>query len=122
MKMVKQFTMLILSGLFLISCVSYKPLDTPNYQVEEGKRYKIYLQNGKKRKLRITDVNEGYLKGRNYYGKEYTLEREDILTLKKSKFSLWKTLLIPVGVLGGAGILFITSWDINLGGSIGVPN
>ncbi len=87
--------------LFLSSCYTYKPIKTT--QITKGEIYKIKTATNfiKIKADSVSETSIYFLKNR----KPSSIDKNEILNLKRRKFSKVKTILLPVGIIGGLIII-----------------
>lgn len=94
--MKKSIIYILLFSFLLQSCYSYRLVDK-NSKLVIGKKYKI-KQSNKYQKIRLLSSTDSTITVRNNKNIETTITKNDIKTLKKRRFSITKTALLPVGV------------------------
>ncbi len=99
----------LLTGcMFFSSCHSYKTMDVGMSKITEGKKYKIVTTYNKNHKIRILKYGDT-LVGRKSSGVFIKFAKEDVKVIKERKFSLLKTVGLPVILTGAAlGVVAIT--------------
>jgi hypothetical protein len=91
----KKLAILFLLSILLQSCYSYKTVENNASQYEIGKYYKVH-QDKKRTVLSVKSVNDSTLVFGNRKFEEQSMSLESITKVEKRKFSIFKTLLIPV--------------------------
>lgn len=95
--MKKYISFLVILILFQ-SCYSYKTVENNSTQYEVGKIYRV-KQNGKSSKVKITSKTDSTLVvGSKFENK--TLSIDEISKAERRKFSIVKTILLPVITVG----------------------
>ena len=108
------FLLLAIAFLFQ-SCFSYKQMENDPSKMEPGKKYKIE-RNHKNYKVTFNSLTDkSILVTRKNWTKEEILIK-DIKSIKKRKFSIIKTVALPVTLAATLTGLFILTYD---GPSIG---
>jgi hypothetical protein len=95
--MKKSLIYLILFSFLLQSCYSYRRIDITKKPLVEGKKYKI-KQLGKFEKIRLksqTDSTITVIENK----KEIQILKNEIEDIKVKRFSVLKTILLPVGIV-----------------------
>ncbi|MFO7258711.1 MAG: hypothetical protein DIU61_013495 [Bacteroidota bacterium] len=106
--------------LILSSCHSYRPLagDTAlndvMYQIDPGKRYAITIRGGQTVYIRVDSVDVEHLTGRarirvgptTVRSSNYTIYRENILSVRKRKTGFPFTILDAIGAVIFTGLMF----------------
>lgn len=88
-----------LAGISLLfqSCYTYKRMDSSDFEI--GKNYKVTL-NDKQLKIKLNQINDSTLIV-THKKEEIVISKNKIQELKKRKFSVIKTLSLPVIVILG---------------------
>lgn len=93
----------------LQSCFSYKAMDNDPSKMEMGKTYKIERSN-KYSKVVFHNVKDStILVSKNF--EEQQIPIKDITNIKKRKFSIVKTLLLPVTIATVLTGLFVLAYQ-----------
>lgn len=104
-KMFLGITILILCQ----SCFSYKAMENDPLKMETGKTYKIE-RNQKYYKVVFHNVEGNtILVSENFVDKQIPIN--DITDIKKRKFSIVKTVSLPMSVIAGLVGLFVLSYN-----------
>jgi hypothetical protein len=105
----KKFFLLLAMLLLLQSCFSYKAMDNNPSLMEPGKTYKIE-RNQKYTKVVFHNVKDStILVAEDFEEKQIPIK--DITNIKKRKFSVLKTIGLPVTVVAGLVGLFALSYN-----------
>lgn len=105
----KLLTYMILISTLLSSCYSYQTVNLDSKYLE-GKKYKIVEENKiVKGTLKSFDDNNVIIKSR---GIEKQIPISEIKVLKIRKFSVTKTILLPITVLVVTTAIILTSGDL----------
>ena len=95
--MKKSILIIILTSLLFSSCFSYRVVDK-NSSLAEGKKYKIQLSKHYE-KVKLLSNTDSTITVINKNSLEKTIAKTDILKIKKRRFSIIKTALLPVGIV-----------------------
>ncbi|WP_289644344.1 hypothetical protein [Maribacter aestuarii] len=100
--------LVLLSGLMLLqSCYSYKELESRYEGLEPGENYKLnHEEYGKYKRGSVIGVNDSVLTYKIRNGRIDKLSLDGIQQIKKGKFSLGKTIVLPVSITAGTFGLF----------------
>ncbi len=91
------------------SCFSYKAMDNDPTKMETGKTYKI-KQNHKYSKVVFHNVKDNtILVSEDFEEKQIPIN--DITDIKKRKFSIVKTVALPLSIIAGLVGLFALSYN-----------
>ncbi len=110
---------LMIATLFVTGCYSYKPIDMDKESFAIGHRYKLYGAERNKIKGKIQAVTDSTITVHQTSGKVSVIKVEKIGNAKKGKFSILKTVGIPLFTFAAVSGLAILSWD---GPGIGTIN
>lgn len=116
----KTMSCLLVLCLLFQSCFSYRKIDIANDQITLEKKYKLWTIEGEKKKLIIKDIDDTNLFGASQKEQNIIIPITDIDIIKKRKFSIIKTIGLPVLITGGLFALFLTSFQLNI--NIGSPS
>lgn len=105
----KLFLLLAIAFLFQ-SCFSYRQADSNPDNVVVGEKYKIE-HNKKTSKATIKSITDTTLVVVMTNWKEKQIPRKDITKLRKRKFSIVKTIVLPIVVIAGITGVFALSYD-----------
>ena len=102
---------LLLAGCMLFSsCYSYRTMDTELSKLVEGKKYKIVTTDGKKHKIRILKYGDTLVGRKSKSSRTpIKLTKEEVKDIKERKFSLLKTVGLPIILVGTALGIFAIS-------------
>ncbi|RNC91809.1 MAG: hypothetical protein ED555_01435 [Allomuricauda sp.] len=98
----------------LAGCYGYKKVPLGFEGFEEGDRVKIVLKDKTLKGKFLLSTNDTLVLDRGRDKKDY-IPIADILKIKKGKFSITKSILMPTGIAFGSGIaiFFMGGWDID---------
>jgi hypothetical protein len=101
--------LVLLGGLILFqSCYSYKELELRHEGLELGERYKLnHTAYGRLKKGKIIQMSDTTITYKLNNGRIDELRMEEIKQIKKGKFSLGKTIALPVSI---TGVVLGASW------------
>ena len=117
--MKKIFIPLLTSLILLQSCYTYKTVD--HQALEVNQKYKIIVNN-KKLKVKLNQAKDSTIVV-THKGNQQTIAKTEIQEFKKRKFSVLKTIALPVSVVVGIVALFVISDPkIGEGTTINSPN
>lgn len=103
--MQKSILYIVLLSFLLQSCFSYKTVDK-NGEFVMGKKYKIKQAN-KYEKVRLLSSTDSTITVNNAKKTENTIAKNDIKKIKKRRFSIIKTALLPVGIAVGGVVIIV---------------
>ena len=109
--------MLLLILLLLQSCFTYKRLEPNQKNLLVGDRYKLnHLEYGKFKKGKVISVNDSILTYKISNGRINHLSIDGIQEIKKGKFSLVKTIILPLSITAGSfGLLLLSVGNSDIG-------
>jgi len=121
-----QFTACLLS-LSLCACTTLQPMATTSTQareysqslsqsVDKGDFVRVNTADGRSHSLRITQAGPDALEGQPAGGTAISLRYDQITSIEKEVFSMWKTGLLVLAIVYIAGIAALKS-----GGAVGFP-
>jgi hypothetical protein len=110
--MKKTILVLLAFSFLLQSCFSYKTIDSDSKLLEIGKTYKIKVGN-KEHVGKLVSVNDT-LTTLQFVNKQRDFKTEDIKLIKKRKFSIVKTALLPVAIVAVISVIFLATYDPNI--------
>ena len=112
---------LLLAIIFLFeSCYSYR-IDTKPTEMIVGKKYKIKRDN-KTSKVLIKSINDSAVVVMKNW-EEHQISLKEITQAKKRKFSIVKTVALPISIATIATLAVAASLqNINIGGDFKFPN
>lgn len=99
---------LLIIPLLLQSCFSYKTLDNDTSKMEAGKTYKIERNHKYLKVVFNATKDSAILVSKNF--EEQQIPIQDITSIKKRKFSIIKTLLLPLGIITAVIGLFVLNY------------
>ena len=109
----KKIILILLVASFLFqSCFSYKAMDSESKSLEIGKIYKIKVGD-KEHVGKLVSVNDT-LTTLQSVNKQRDFKTEDIRLIKKRKFSIVKTVLLPVAIVTVISGIFLATYDLNI--------
>ena len=113
----KRFISIIALSFLIQSCYSYKSIDLKKTSLAVGKKYKIQ-QNNKFIKVELIGLNYSIA---NFKTKddEKQINLSELQKLKERKFSVTKTVLLPISIILGSTTIMLTTGGslIRVGGS-----
>ena len=115
----KTKSLFLISLLLFQSCFSYKELESGHEGLVIGTEYKLnHVEYGKFKKGRVIAMTDSILTYEIQNGKINELPLDGIQQIKKGKFSLGKTIALPVSITGavlGAAWLAWNNTSLDLG-------
>lgn len=105
--MKKKFLFLTIS-ILLQSCFSYKAVENNSSQYEIGKSYRV-KQGNKDDIIRITSKTDTTLVVWSKFETK-TIKIDEISKVERKKFSIVKTVLLPVSIVAGLLLLFFLAY------------
>ena len=94
----RKLVLILVAGILLQSCYSYKTIENNASQYEVGKIYRV-KQNGKSSKVKITIKTDSALVVWSKFENK-TLSINEISKVERRKFSIVKTVLMPIIIVG----------------------
>lgn len=94
----RKLVLILVAGILFQSCYSYKTVENNSSQYEVGKIYRV-KQNGKSSKVKITTKTDSTLVVWSKFENK-TLSIDEISKAERRKFSIVKTVLMPVIIVG----------------------
>ena len=117
--MKKILILLVVIQIVLQSCHTYKTVN--NQELQNGKTYKIVVDN-KKLKVKLNQATDSTIVV-THKNEEKIIAKSEIKEIKKRKFSILKTIALPVGiVVGFVGLVAISDPEIGGGATMNFPN
>ena len=110
---------MVVACLLFQSCFSYKKIEMTKEEIKMGHKYKVYTHKGAKEKLVITELNDSVI-GHSVKEEYIALSISDIDMIKERKFSIIKTIGLPVVITGSLLGLLLISFQPDV--RIGVPD
>lgn len=110
--MKKYISFLVILILFQ-SCYSYKIVENNSTQYEVGKIYRV-KQNGKSSTVKITTKTDSTLVVWSKFENK-TLTVNEISKAERRKFSIVKTVILPVVIVGVVAVILASSVSIKTG-------
>ncbi len=112
----KQLVILLSTTLILSSCYSYKRINPNEDGFVTGERYKLFLEGRGKCKGKIKEVLDSAVILKSAGGKEEFIRIAELKRVKKGKFSLAKSILMPTAITGTSVLLlYLGLKDMSLG-------
>lgn len=107
----------IVLSVLLASCFSYKEVDFNQIELEKDNTYKILTKERRMKKGNFHARYDSLLVLKNKKGQLTRFEEEEIEEIRVKKFSLGKTIGLPVGITTMA-IIFASDGVFNFGPAI----
>ena len=111
--MMKKIIALIIIGILLQSCFSYKAVENTSSQYEVGKSYKL-KQHKKSEVVKIISKTDSTLIV-NHKFVEKKISLNAISKVERRKFSVIKTVLLPVVILGVLVVIAASAVTVKTG-------
>ncbi len=116
MKKIIIFTLLCL---LLNSCFSYKNIDLDKEEFNLNTIFRITKTDNEKKKGKLHSLNDSLIVLERKPGEKHTVFKGNIQQIQKRKFSLAKTIALPVGITAvviAVTVSALANWSISLDG------
>ena len=104
----KKIILFLAIGILFQSCYSYKAVENNSSQYEIGKKYRV-KQGNKDYIIRITSKTDSTLVVWSKFETK-TLATDKIQKVEKRKFSIVKTVLLPISIAASLVLLFLIGY------------
>jgi len=114
----KKITIFLSMCLLLNSCFTYKKVDLNEVGFNEKDIFKITKVDKNVKKGRLHSLNDSLIVLQRKAGELHIISMTDIQEIQKRKFSLGKTIALPVGITAAFVAVVISAfsnWSVSLG-------
>lgn len=107
---------ILLVSVLLTGCYSYKKVDLQQAEFKKGDKYKINRIDKPTQKGKFHSINDSLIILQGQAGEMHLISLKEIEKIKRRKFSLGKTIALPVGVIViTAGVSIVVNDGFGLG-------